>query len=423
MGIPQWAASSGLRSPLSRGALYLALVLAIAVVVLPGAAPAAAPTGLVAAYSFDDGAGSVLGDSSGNGHTGTISGASWTSGHDGGALSFDGSSASVDLGALGTFYQSGFTLEGWVKKAGTKKDDGIVGSWAGTGPMLWIDHLGGNYQLTLGSSLSTYLDSGQTPTAGQWQYLAATFDGTTARYYIGGTEVASRSVTSSVGTSNAWRIGGYGSPVGGFFDGLIDNVRIYNRALSAGEVQTDMSLPVPASSGDTVPPTTPGNLSATGSSASVGLSWNASTDNRGVVNYNVYRSSTSGFTPSSANLIAAPSGTSFTDTGLAPGTYYYKVTAQDAAGNLSGASNQASATVDSAPPTAPGTLAANGGVSRADLTWGAATDDVGVVRYDVYRSTTSGFTPGSANLIAQPTGTQGLRRMRRRRPSPSTTPR
>ena len=128
MGIPQWAASSGLRSPLSRGALYLALVLAIAVVVLPGAAPAAAPTGLVAAYSFDDGAGSVLGDSSGNGHTGTISGATWTSGHDGGALSFDGSSGSVDLGALGTFYQTGFTLEGWVKKSGTKKDDGIVGS-------------------------------------------------------------------------------------------------------------------------------------------------------------------------------------------------------------------------------------------------------------------------------------------------------
>ena len=67
--------------------------------------------------------------------------------------------------------------------------------------MLWIDHLGGDYQLTLGSSLSTYLDSGQTPIAGQWQYLAATFDGTTASYYIDGTEVASRSVSSPVGTS------------------------------------------------------------------------------------------------------------------------------------------------------------------------------------------------------------------------------
>ena len=121
----------------------------------------------------------------------------------------------------------------------------MLGSWNGSGPMLWVDHLGGDYQLTLGiSGLSDYLDSGQTPTAGQWQYLSATYDGSTARYYIDGTQVASRSVSCSVGSSNVWRIGAYGSPAGGFFDGLIDNVRIYNRALSAAEVQTDMNLPV-----------------------------------------------------------------------------------------------------------------------------------------------------------------------------------
>ena len=78
---------------------------------LPGPLPDRLP-GLVAAYAFDDGSGSVLSDASGNGHDGTISGATWTSGHDGGALSFNGSNASVDLGSLGTFYQSGFTLEG-----------------------------------------------------------------------------------------------------------------------------------------------------------------------------------------------------------------------------------------------------------------------------------------------------------------------
>ena len=51
-----------------------------------------------------------------------IQGASWAIGHDGGALSFDGSAASVDLGSLGTFYQSGFTLEAWVEKSTIKKD-------------------------------------------------------------------------------------------------------------------------------------------------------------------------------------------------------------------------------------------------------------------------------------------------------------
>jgi hypothetical protein len=399
-----------MRGPLSHGGARLGLALAIAliaIVVLPGAAPVAAPTGLVAAYSFDDGAGSVLSDASGNGHDGTISGATWTNGHSGGALSFDGTSGSVDLGALGTFYQNGFTLEGWVKKQGTKKDVGLVGSWSGSGgPMLWVDHLGGDYQLTLGTSgLSGYLDSGRTPVAGQWQYLSATFDGTTARFYVDGTEVANRAVSGSVGSSNNWRLGAYGSPIGGFFDGLLDDVRVYNRALSAGEVQTDMSLPVPPTGGDTTPPTAPTNLTANATSSSVALTWGAASDNRGVDHYDVYRGTSSGFTPGAANRIGQPTGTSFTNSGLAPGVYYYKVAAEDAAGNIGPASNEVSGLVDASPPTAPSALTATGGIGRADLSWQASTDDVGVAQYDVHRGTSSGFTPTTANRVAQPTGT------------------
>ena len=63
--------------------------------------------------------------------------------------------------------------------------------------MLWVDHLATRYHLTIGSSLSSYLDSGRNPIAGQWQHLAATYDGTTARFYIDGTEVAYRSVASA----------------------------------------------------------------------------------------------------------------------------------------------------------------------------------------------------------------------------------
>jgi fibronectin type 3 domain-containing protein len=365
----------------------------------------AAPSGLVAAYSFDDGSGTTLSDASGNGHNGTVSGATWAAGHDGGALSFDGSSASVDLGGLGTFYQSGFTLEAWVKKSGAKKDVAVVGSWNGGGPMLWVDHIAGDYQLVMNSGMSNYLDSGQAPVAGQWQNLAATYDGSTARYYIDGTQVASRSVSFPIGSSNVWRIGAYGSPAGGFFDGLVDDVRIYSRALSGAEVQTDMNLPVPAPDDDATPPTAPGNLTATVGSSSVALAWGASTDNRGVVRYDVYRGTSPGFTPSAANRIAQPTGTSYTDGGLAAGVYYYKVAAEDAAGNVGAASNEVNVVLDSTPPSAPGTLTASGAVGHASLGWAAATDNVGVARYDVYRSTTSGFTPGAANRIAQPTGT------------------
>ena len=77
----------------------------------------------------------------------------------------------------------------------------------------------------------------------------------------------------------------------------------------------------------------------------------------GVVRYNVHRSQTAGFTPSAGNRIAQPTGTSYTDSGLAAGTYYYRVTAEDAAGNVSGASAQLTAVVPA--PTA-GLVAAYG---------------------------------------------------------------
>src|SRR4029079_4491780 len=114
---------------------------------------------------------------------------------------------------------------------------------------------------------------------------------------------------------------------------------------------------------------------------------------------------TAGFTASAANRIAQPTGTSYADSGLTTGTYYYKVTAEDAARNSSAASNEAAATVaDATPPSIPGTLTATAGGSTINLAWGAATDNVGVSRYNLHRGTTSGFTPSTANRIAQPTG-------------------
>ena len=50
--------------------------------------------------------------------------------------------------------------------------------------------------------------------------------------------------------------------------------------------------------------------------------------------YNVHRATASGFTPSAANRIAQPTGTTYSDAGRPAGTYYYKVVAEDAAGNL-----------------------------------------------------------------------------------------
>src|SRR5205085_1624062 len=100
---------------------------------------------------------------------------------------------------------------------------------------------------------------------------------------------------------------------------------------------------------DSTPPSAPGTLTATGGLGQASLSWGAATDNVGVHHYNLHRSTTSGFTPNAGNRIAQPTGLSYTDSTQPAGTYYYNVTAEDAAGNVGPASNEASAVVTTPP--------------------------------------------------------------------------
>ena len=88
-----------------------------------------------------------------------------------------------------------------------------------------------------------------------WTHLAATYDGSTLRLYVNGTQVGSRAVSGSLATSTgALRIGG-NSLWGEYFAGRIDEVRIYNRALTAAEIQADMNTPLGTPPSDSTPPT------------------------------------------------------------------------------------------------------------------------------------------------------------------------
>jgi concanavalin A-like lectin/glucanase superfamily protein/Big-like domain-containing protein len=138
------------------------------------------------------------------------------------------------------------------------------------------------------------------------------------------------------------------------------------------------SNPPPA---DTEAPSAPGNLKAVGSIGKVSLSWEASKDNVGVTGYEVYRSTTSGFTPSSANRIATPSVTTYTDN-VAPGTYYYRVKATDAAPNLSQPSGEAvGASLADAPPSVTLTAPSAGTASGTVVLKATATDGVAGVQF------------------------------------------
>ena len=135
---------------------------------------------------------------------------------------------------------------------------------------------------------------------------------------------------------------------------------------------------------DTTAPSVPTGLASTGNTeTTVGLSWSPSTDNVGVTSYTVLRGGVS------IASVAAPA-TTFTDTGLVPGTAYsYQVQAKDAAGNASAASTMltTSTLADTSPPTAPGTPTASAVTSSSvTLDWTLSSDDVGVVRYDVLRN-------------------------------------
>jgi hypothetical protein len=309
-----------------------------------------APNGLVAAYAFSEGTGTSAADLSNNGRTATISGAAWTTaGRFGNALSFDGVNdlATVaDANALDL--TTGMTLEAWVNPTSLSGWRSVILKEA-TGALAYSIYANDNAphpaSTVIAGGVEVNTPGSSALPLGTWSHLAATYDGTALRLFVNGVQVNTRAASGSLSTSTgALRIGG-NAVWGEHFQGLIDEVRIFNRARTQTEIQSDMNSPVDAGPADAVPPTAPSGLTAAGGAGTATLSWTAATDNVGVANYNVHRSGTSGFTPSAANRIAQPASTSYANTGVTAGTYYYLVTAQDAAGNVGPASNQASAVV------------------------------------------------------------------------------
>jgi fibronectin type 3 domain-containing protein len=128
-------------------------------------------------------------------------------------------------------------------------------------------------------------------------------------------------------------------------------------------------------------PAVPTGLSATAGNAQVGLSWSASA---GATAYHVKRATVSG---GPYAQISAPTGTTFTDSGVTNGTkYYYVVSAVNASGE-SANSGEASATPQLGVPAAPGGLHATAGNAQVSLSWNVSS---GATSYHVKRSTTSG---------------------------------
>ncbi len=144
------------------------------------------------------------------------------------------------------------------------------------------------------------------------------------------------------------------------------------------------------------------------------LTWGTATDNVGVVGYRLYNDDTE-------QLVVDIPTTSITLNALAPATYNYYVQAYDAAGNVSGRTGTTTVVISGAvpdtirPSTPTKPVASNLGPDSVTLTWGTATDNVGVVGYRLYNDDTeqlvvdvpttstnlAGLAPGTYNYYVR----------------------
>jgi hypothetical protein len=212
-----------------------------------------ASTNLVGAWGFDDGSGTTAADASGRGNTGTLNGATWTTaGKFGGALSFNGTSNWVTIPDNDTLdLTTGMTMEAWVRPTAIGSAWRCVMLKEQPGDLIYALYAGDS-RGRAATDVFTSSDIGLSGTASTalntWTHLAATYDGATLRLYVNGVQAASKAVTGSIRSSTgALRIGGNNIWTNEWFAGLIDEVRLYNRALTATEIQADMNKAVSGS--------------------------------------------------------------------------------------------------------------------------------------------------------------------------------
>ncbi len=208
--------------------------------------------GLAAHWKLDEGSGANAVDASGNGHDGQLDGPAWTNGGKvGGALRFDGSNDFVDAG---TFDVSGeaITLAGWLNADRfnhlSSHDGRILSKASGTATQdhYWMlstirsdTNTRLRFRLKTNGNTSTLIASSGNLQPGTWHHVAGTYDGSRMRVYLDGQEVGSMSKSGSINTNSAVSVWLGGNPVSATvrpFDGLLDDVRVYDRALSGNDI-------------------------------------------------------------------------------------------------------------------------------------------------------------------------------------------
>ena len=219
---------------------------------------------LVGEWRFEEGTEGIAADSSGNGNNGTIHGnAMRTAGKLGSSLSFDGEEDYIEIPAAQSLNSitSKITIEAWIKTDFAQRGT-IVDNWfydKTAEPEIWKRAFvctaesgadAGKFKFGVtprgDGTGQVWLKSNTAVTHDQWTHVAFVSDATNMSIYINGSLDAVTSAPSQIHQSNrpihigAWNTKEEGyPPYDSFFNGTIDEVKIYNRALSADEIQAD----------------------------------------------------------------------------------------------------------------------------------------------------------------------------------------
>ncbi len=227
-------------------------VFSLALLLIIAPTSALASGGLLAHWNFDESVGTTAADSSGNNYTGTLNGgSSFLYGIQNNAIYLNGDSGYVDVSPLpdttGTF-----TVTAWVRPdsltqssngggvGGTiidQNEDGGLNGWnlgIRDDGRIWFWGGGGDD-----------LFSTSTVPLHEWTHIAVTYDGTNVRMYINGALDSTQPLTITQGSSGFFKIGAL-SWVTGFWKGKIDELYLYDHALSDSEIyQNYMSVLMP----------------------------------------------------------------------------------------------------------------------------------------------------------------------------------
>ena len=199
--------------------------------------------GLIGYWNFDEGSGTIAHDTSGSGYNGTVNGATWTAGKINSALSFNGTTN--DVVTPGIALGGTFSISAWVNPAVIPEGAyvRIAETQYNGGLYLGTDTSGTKYQFIVNTGLGATGSCGSgfgcalggTVSSG-WHLVTGTFDGTTAKLYVDNAVAGSDTFTAPSSTNYPLYIGRYYGGNGYGWNGVIDEVRLYNRALTAAEV-------------------------------------------------------------------------------------------------------------------------------------------------------------------------------------------